>query len=74
MRLIYEQDIENSDFIELILTEDELESINHGGLVEDFAKGLLNKRNLNVFIRMEGTCAVSQRSKSKIERGFLRKH
>lgn len=61
MRLIFEQNIEKSDFLELILDDSELASIELKGIVQDFPEGLLNNRNLNVFIRKENSNAISKR-------------
>ena len=55
MRMIFEQDIEGSDFLEFILTPPQIEGLVHKGLVKDFPNGLYNKRNLNVFIRVDET-------------------
>ena len=61
MRLIFEENIENSDFLELILEENEVFCLDEIGIVHDFPEGLINKRNLNVFIRKEGKNAISKR-------------
>jgi hypothetical protein len=53
MRMIYEEDIEQEDFIEMILTENEYVKLEDKGLVIDFPEGLKNNRNLNVFIRVD---------------------
>lgn len=53
MRLIYEENIEGEDFLELILTEREYKRLIDKGVVNDFPEGLLNKRNLNVFVRVD---------------------
>jgi hypothetical protein len=55
MRKIFEKNVENSDFLELILDAEEIEQIAEHGVVQDFPEGLNGKRNLNVFIRSE-TC------------------
>jgi hypothetical protein len=54
MEMIFERNIENSDFFELILTEKELEKLDmNKNLVKDFPEGLFGVRNLNVFIRID---------------------
>jgi hypothetical protein len=53
MRLIYEENIEDSDFLEFILTPKEFEALLEKGVVDDFPGGLQGNRNLNVFIRVE---------------------
>jgi hypothetical protein len=53
MRMIFEENIENEDFFEIILKEDELEKISLKGYVRIFEGGLFGLRDLNVFIRTE---------------------
>lgn len=53
MRLIFEDNIEREDFLELILNEEELEKISVAGYVRIFSGGLFGLRDLNVFIRIE---------------------
>lgn len=55
MRKIFEKNVENSDFLELILTEEEMDQVAEQGVAQDFPEGLNGKRNLNIFIRGE-TC------------------
>ena len=52
MKMIFEENIENEDFLELILNEEESEILCEYGVVTDFPKGLRGKRSLNVFIRL----------------------
>lgn len=47
MRVIYEKDIENTDFIEIHLTSDEIESLYDQSLVKEF---LIGRKYLNVEI------------------------
>lgn len=53
MRKIFEKNVEDSDFLELILSDEEIEQLGEIGVVQDFPEGLNGKRNLNVFIRGE---------------------
>lgn len=53
MKMIFEEDIEHSDFLELVLNEAELDKFLENGLVADFPKGLNKTKNLNVYIRVE---------------------
>ena len=53
MKKIFEKNVEDSDFLELILTSEEIEEIGEIGVSQDFPEGLTGKRNLNVFIRGE---------------------
>lgn len=53
MRVIFEEDIENSDFFEIILTQEEYEKLSQKGIVVDFPLGLYDKRNLNVYLRVD---------------------
>jgi hypothetical protein len=48
--MIFEEDIEKSDFFEVILTPEEYEKLMAKGIINDFPKGLYNKRNLNVYL------------------------
>jgi hypothetical protein len=54
MRMIFEDNVEREDFLELILTEIELERLNQKReLIRDFPPGLRGERNLNVFLRVD---------------------
>ena len=53
MRMIFEENVESEDFLEIILKKDELDKITSKGLVRIFPFGLNAKRDLNVFIRTE---------------------
>ena len=55
MRMIFEQDIEEEDFLELILSPTQAKKLMDEGIVKDFPEGLLGQwtRNLNVFIRVD---------------------
>lgn len=48
--MIYEPDIENHDFIEIILDEPDMEILGTKGVVKEFYGGLEGERNLNVYI------------------------
>lgn len=52
MKTIFEQNIERSDFLEIILTAEEYEELLEKGVVQDFPYGLFGIRNLNVFVRV----------------------
>ena len=52
MRIIFEEDIEHEDFLELILTPEELYNLPERGLVRNYPRGLCDQRNLNVYIRI----------------------
>ena len=51
--MIFEENVEDEDFFEIILKERELEKITSKGLVCVFPMGIYGSRGLNVFIRME---------------------
>lgn len=51
--MIFEEDVEHEDFLELILQEEEIDKISRKGYVRIFPGGLHGKRDLNLFIRME---------------------
>lgn len=53
MRVIYEENIEKTDFLEIILDDKEARSLLNGGAVEEFSSGIYNDRNLNVFVRID---------------------
>lgn len=53
--MVFEEDIEHSDFLELIVNEHDLAKILDGGIVKDFPGGLNKHKNLNVYIRVEKT-------------------
>jgi hypothetical protein len=53
MRMIFEEDIENADFIEIILGEKDRELLERKGVIKEFPQGLFGKRKLNVYIRYE---------------------
>ena len=50
MKMLFET-VENEDFFEIILNEEEIEIISEKGVVKDFPFGLYGKRNLNVYVR-----------------------
>jgi hypothetical protein len=50
MRIIYETDIEHTDFIEIILTDKEVSLIREKGIVREF---LLDSKYLNIEITTE---------------------
>lgn len=70
MRLIYEKNIENMDFLEIILSEVDMSHLARRGASKDFKEGLSGERPLNVFVRTDvdedGTC----HSKVKRNRNF----
>lgn len=53
MRKIFEKNVDNSDYLELILTDEEIEAVAEIGVAQDFPEGITGKRNLNIFIRGE---------------------
>lgn len=52
MRLIWEENIEGYDFLEVILTPEQYKAIPRGGFVKEFKNGIL-KNPLNIFIHIE---------------------
>lgn len=52
MRLIFEDDIEKQDFVEIILSPKDYESIEKRPLVKEFS-GVFFGKDLNVCIRIE---------------------
>lgn len=67
MRMIFDKDVENQDFLELILHEKELEDLDELGISEDFDEGIDGRTPINILIRIEkgGYDAASKRKKSK---------
>ena len=72
MRVIFEENIENEDFFEIILREEELEKIALKGLVKLFPTGIHGCRGLNVFIRTEREeiMPLVKGAKAKSKKGF----
>ena len=52
MRMIFEEDIEGSDFLEIAVSRREYEKGFESGICADYPGGLQGKRNLNVFVRV----------------------
>lgn len=52
MRLLFEDDVEGTDYLEIIITTDEFEEIIEKGLVKEIDAGLYGERELNIFIRV----------------------
>lgn len=52
MRLIFDEDVENIDFLEIILSRQELDKMQSNGIVGKFKDGF-NDRALHVHIREE---------------------
>ncbi len=50
MLAIFDKNIEGSDFLEIILTPEEVDRL-HMGIAQDFPPVFSGKRNLNIFIR-----------------------
>jgi hypothetical protein len=53
MRLIFEEDIEHEDFMEVILNGRDYDALEEHGVTMEFPFGLHGKRLLNLHIRME---------------------
>jgi hypothetical protein len=73
MKLIFEENIENTDFLELILDEKEASIFPFEGIVDEFSGGLFGDRNLNIFIRIGGKHATRERISRQIKKRVLRK-
>lgn len=67
MRMIFDKDVENQDFLELILHEKELQDLDELGISEDFDEGVDGRTPINILIRIEkgGYDAAGKRKKSK---------
>lgn len=52
MRLIFEKDIEHCDFLEIILSEEELRELEKKGLVNEFEDVLHKRKTLNIFLHL----------------------
>lgn len=53
MKMIFEEDNEYWDFLEFILSPEELYALEERGLMKEFPEGLYGKNPLNVFIRVK---------------------
>lgn len=53
MKVLFEENIEDSDFLEIILSSKEYEQLREKGIVRDFPAGFNGSRNLNIFIRVD---------------------
>lgn len=66
MHAFYEKDIDY-DYIEIILTEDEIDQlINKKGINKDFIDGVRNKIPLNIFIREQ---TISEKIDEELNQG-----
>jgi len=72
MRMIFEENVEKEDFLELVISDEQYELLREVGVVMDFPEGLHGKRNLNVFIRMEQEKGMPlvKGPKAKTKKGF----
>lgn len=55
MLMIFEENIDREDFIEIVLTPAEYEELYEYGVCKDFPYGLYGKNNLNVYVRIDKT-------------------
>lgn len=53
MKLLFDEDVENFDFIEIILSLEEYEKLLKKEVAEDFKGGLYGIRNLNICVRVK---------------------
>lgn len=65
MRLIFESDVERFDFMELVLSLEELQQIEELGIVKEYEGGVVSIRPLNVNIRLENDEDIMPLKKSK---------
>jgi len=72
MRMIYEQNIEAHDFIEIILDEKDTERLAITGIVKEFQGGLTGERNLNVYlwIDKENNMPLVKGAAARSKKGF----
>ncbi len=70
--MIFEENVDNEDFLEIILKKDELDKMTSKGLVRIFPSGFNEKRDLNVFIRTEtgDNMPLVKGEKAKTKKGF----
>jgi hypothetical protein len=69
MRMIFER-VEDEDFIELLISQEQYELLNEIGVVMDFPEGIFRNRNLNIFIRKENEMPLVKGKKAKTKEGF----
>ena len=53
MHVIYEEDIDGCDYIEIILSARDFDALEGRGVSKDYPFGLTGERNLNVYIRID---------------------
>jgi hypothetical protein len=53
MRIIFEEDIEKCDFLEIILNQREYDILTEKGIVKELQNGLFRNRVLNIYLRVE---------------------
>lgn len=76
MQMIYEKDIEGSDYLEILLSTDEYKNLFKDGVCKDFPFGLNDRRSLNVFLRVDSQynededMPLVKGAKAKTKKGF----
>lgn len=58
MRILFEKDIEHCDFLEIILSQEEILMVGDKGIVHEFECGLEKNKSINIFIRKEGNLCL----------------
>lgn len=74
MKILYESNVEFSDFLEICLTQSECDLFLEKGIVQDYRPGIYNDYNLNIFIRRMEPDEEEEENmpfKSKAQRAFL---
>lgn len=73
MKILYESNVEFSDFLEICLTQSECELLLEKGIVQDYSPGIYNDYNLNIFIRCLRADEEEEDMpfKSKAQRAYL---
>lgn len=66
MRIIKEENVEKSDYLEIILTKKDREKIENNGLIQNFKEGF-NQRPLNVFIHPEENDYIYEDEEEEVE-------
>jgi hypothetical protein len=51
--MIFEENIERTDFLEIILSDEEVANIHNEGIIREFPVGLHRVRPLNIHVRLE---------------------
>ncbi len=55
MKMVFDQNIDQCDYLEFVLSQNDVNQLLLKEIVVDYPTGLIGKRNLNVFMRVDRT-------------------